>query len=150
MTKRGERITITCAQCGEDYSYVFDRGRIRRFHPDDHVGPGGEPTLCRWRYANERRKATTKARTDADRARFEAAVTEAATKRARRQVPLSLTPEERRALLGRIEATRRSLALLLGRSADKASAQATLGHYRAEVKENLVPILDEIEAVLRQ
>ncbi len=151
MTKRGEEITVTCAWCQEAFTYTFDRGRIRRFHPEDHRDAEGNLTRCHWHYSNNDQRIARARRFQAEEAsRIQAQVEARLDKAIRAQVQMSMTKEERTELLRSIRETRKALTLLLGRTHEKASAPVTLGHYRNEVKDRLIPLLEEIEAVLRR
>ena len=151
MTKRGEVITITCWGCDEEHTYVFDRGRIRQFHPPEHRGPDGELTHCKRTYSNNDQRRIRANRMAAEEERRITAQVDARIEQAVRvRVPVSLTEEERADLLARISTLREALTLLLGRTHEKASAPVTLGHYRDEVKGRFVPLLDDFEELLRR
>lgn len=68
----------------------------------------------------------------------------------RERAPLSLTADERTELLGRISETRAALTLLLGRTHEKASAPVTLGHYRSEVRDGFIPLLEAFSELLNR
>ena len=151
MTKRGEEITITCWGCDEEHTYVFDRGRIRQFHPPDHKGPDGELTHCKRTYSNnDQRNARARQIKAEEQSRIQAQVDAQIERAIRARVPVSLTNEERADLLARIASIRAALTLLRGRTHEKASAPVTLGHYRDEVEDRFVPLLDQVERVLRR
>ncbi len=149
LTKRGEKITVTCAWCEEDFPHTVDRGRLPRYHPADHK-VGDKLTHCRWNANNAERAAREIAKQANEQARIDAAVDAKLAKAVQAQVPVSLTEDERRELLSSIREARGAITLLLGRTHEKASAQVTLGHYRTEVKERIVPLLVEFEEILRR
>lgn len=169
MTKRGDRLTVRCLQCGELFPYVYDRGRPRKFHADDHTDASGELTRCRWKYSNRKLRPTRTKRSNEKKiaaavaeqveaavdARIRAlfgstSVAKSTTVRLHAGVLFNLTDDERADLLGRLAENRSELERLQGLTHERETAPVTLGHYRREVSGRFLPLLEEVETLLRR
>lgn len=151
MTKRGEQIVIVCAGCGEEYPYTYDRGRIRRYHPDDFKGPDDKLTRCRWRYSNNEQRVDRAAREKAERtAAIDAEVDARVAEEVRAKLGLRFTDQERHRLLNDLDEVRSVMAMIYARDRDQYDGERILADSQATFERNVVPLLGEIEALLRR
>jgi len=150
LTGRGEQTTVTCAWCGEPFTYVFKQGRVRRFHAEDHRDANGELTRCHWNYSNAQRRVRAQEAAAGEEARIRAAADARLAEALRDRTGLAITDEERADLLREVREGRLAMGLVLGRDPAKTPPEETLRDARGTFERNLAPLLERIEAALRR
>ncbi len=147
MTKRGDVLAVTCLGCDEEFTYTYTSGRPRKYHAPDHKNAKDELTHCHWHFSNTGLRTNRAERAQAEEQAHVDALVDARLREG--GGVLTMPEKEQEELIKTIVNVRWFLNALAARDPRYARMEDILSSFRQTIENQVVPLLDRIEALLK-